>query len=88
MLVVQQVLPQPARHELRQHHGDVRRGIFALNLIDVLEQRIQQRPVRGLEDRQCHALAPAFPLRRAARSVLAGSSATYTPRTSAPRLLA
>ena len=45
MLVVQQVMPQPLRHELRQDHGDVAVRIAVPELVDVLEQGLQQRPV-------------------------------------------
>ena len=49
MLVVEQVLPQPTRHELGQDHRDEAVGIRTLDLFNVIEQRLQQRSKRRLE---------------------------------------
>src|SRR6186997_1614440 len=46
-LVVQQVLPPAPRYELRQDDRDVVVGMRLLQLLDVLEERLHQRPVGG-----------------------------------------
>jgi hypothetical protein len=43
VLVVQQVLPQATRHELRKDDRHVAARIFLLHVLDVLEQRLHQR---------------------------------------------
>src|SRR5919108_5147823 len=61
-LVVQDVLPPAARQELRQHdryHPSVAAGPY---LLDVIEQRAQERPVRRRQHDQGHAEPPARPL--------------------------
>lgn len=62
VLIVQQVLPQLAGHELRQNHGDVCGPILALDLLDVVEQRFQQRAIGGLEHGERNPLPPTVPL--------------------------
>jgi hypothetical protein len=61
MLVVQQVMPHAAPHEFRQDDRDVSL-VLQLHLLDVLEQRLQQRAIWRPEDDEPDVLTPLAPL--------------------------
>src|SRR5436309_11779081 len=61
-LVVEHVLPPPAREEFGQDDRDHLLVAAGLDLVDVVEERPQERPVRRRQDDQGHAEPPPGPL--------------------------
>src|SRR5678816_242601 len=45
VLIVQQVLPQTPRHELRKYDRDISSGLNLLEVFDVVEQWFHQGPI-------------------------------------------
>src|SRR2546428_7793410 len=79
-LVVQEVLPPSPREEFRQNDRDHLLVASRLDLVDVVEKRPQERPVRRRQDDQRNAEPPLAPL-LLHLGLRAGSVSTKTPRT-------
>src|SRR5438094_4307184 len=57
-LIVQQVFPPARGHDLAQHDRDPRTWILLPDLLDIVEQWLEKRPIRRGQDHQWNARAP------------------------------
>ena len=62
VLVVEEMVPDSLRHELRQDHGDITVRALGLHLLDVFEERLHQGSIRRVQHDQLNPLAPFGPL--------------------------